>query len=110
MERKCPTILPLNIQVLTVAAVIFSELCKYKEISARLPSQDTSYENDDCFNSYIASLICASSKIELNTTQTSSWAENEGICSFKSKHHVCRRCKGIPSDIYDCMNHFWKEN
>ena len=42
--------------------------------------------------------VCTLSKIELNTTRTSFWGENAGICSFKSKRG---RCRGIPSDIYD---------
>ena len=54
-----------------------------------------------CFKSWIASLVSASTKIELNTIRTSSWAEKAGICSVKSKRHVirrclpCRQCRGI---------------
>ena len=103
-----PTILPSNIQVLTVASVICDDACKYPEISARPRSPGTSYENEDCFKSWIASLVSASSNIELNTMRTSSCAEKAGICSVKSKRHVIGRCRGIPAIYTTGMKRFWK--
>ena len=76
---------------------IYDNVCKYQEISARPRSPGTSYENEDCFKSWIASLVSTSSNIELNTMRTSSLAEKAGICSVKSKHHVIGRCRGIPA-------------
>ena len=103
-----PNILPLNIQILTVASVICRDVCKYPEISARPRSPGTSYENKDCFKSWIASLVSSSSNIELNTMRPSSSAEKVGICSVKLKHHVIGRFRGIPAIHTTGMKRFWK--
>ena len=100
VQSISPTTLPSNIQILTVASVICNDECKYPEISARLRSPGTSYENEDCFKSWIGSLVSSSSNIELKTMRTSSWAEKAGICSVKLKRHVFGRCRDIQRYIY----------
>ena len=70
-------------------------------IQQKTRSPGTSYENEDCFKSWIASLVSASYNIELNTMRTSSWAEKAGIYSVKSKRHCHWTLSGHTSDIYN---------
>ena len=90
-----PMILCSDIQVLTVASVIQVEANIRKFQQFRVHGHIM--YNKDFFKGWIASVVSASSKIELNTIRTSSWAEKAGICSVKSKRYVIGRCRGIPA-------------